>query len=80
MADSLINALDADQDDDGLPDGLEVGIVPPVEVSGLQAVKNGADIDLSWIDQTSTDPCVLFTSSRRSHRSSVRVLAATKGR
>jgi len=33
---------------------------PPTEISGLQAAKNGADIDLSWIDQTSADPCVLF--------------------
>ena len=34
--------------------------VPPTEISGLQAARNGLDIDLSWVDQTSTDPCVLY--------------------
>ena len=35
-------------------------ILPVTEISGLQAGKTGADIDLSWVDQTSTDPCVLY--------------------
>jgi len=35
-------------------------VAPPTEVADLMARKNGVDIDLSWFDQTSMDPCVLY--------------------
>ena len=35
-------------------------VAPATEISGLLLAKNGADVALSWVDQTSTDPCVLY--------------------
>jgi hypothetical protein len=33
---------------------------PPVEIAGLLLAKDASDAVLSWIDQSATDPCVLY--------------------
>ncbi|NIM63397.1 MAG: hypothetical protein GTO30_17685, partial [Acidobacteria bacterium] len=60
-----------DRDADGNFDGGETdpqnpaddpacAVAAPTEIQGLDAAKSGADVNLSWIGQSSTDPCVLY--------------------